>query len=436
MRIDAERAGATRDEYQRALADENIGTSIHFLPVHRLTAYRELYPDQPPLPVAERAGRRGAVAAALAGALGRRHRGRDRRAAARARARSPGRREHRSDRLPTGDAPRVGACPQPPVKAAAGSSSPGSASPTSSGRSTSARRSTSSARASSATSSARSRSWRSPSGRWPGAGSGCSARAGSTTTSAGSSAPTSPPTPPARCCRRRSAATRRGSTRRRGAIPGRAAPVAGSVLLERALGGVGDAGARRDRLRARDRPLRRRRLPLGRAGVRRRDRRRRLCALLAPGARAARAHAAAAAPAPARAAAARRLRGHPRLPRPRAAADRRDDPDARRPGRARAGDLADRQGRRRRPLAAPVLRDGAAALPRHARAVHDQRAGRARGVLRQLPRPARRQRRPRLRDRLPLLRRHDRARAARRGDPRLGEPQAGQLARPSQMAER
>jgi dTDP-4-amino-4,6-dideoxygalactose transaminase len=57
VRIDAARAGATRDEYQRALSDELIGTSIHFLPVHRLSAYRDLYPDQPPLPVAERAGR-------------------------------------------------------------------------------------------------------------------------------------------------------------------------------------------------------------------------------------------------------------------------------------------------------------------------------------------------------------------------------------------
>jgi dTDP-4-amino-4,6-dideoxygalactose transaminase len=56
VRIDAVRAGATRDEYQRALAEERIGTSIHFLPVHRLTAYRERFPDQPPLPVAERAG--------------------------------------------------------------------------------------------------------------------------------------------------------------------------------------------------------------------------------------------------------------------------------------------------------------------------------------------------------------------------------------------
>jgi dTDP-4-amino-4,6-dideoxygalactose transaminase len=56
VRIDAERAGADRDEYQRALAELNIGTSIHFLPVHRLSAYRERFPDQPPLPIAERAG--------------------------------------------------------------------------------------------------------------------------------------------------------------------------------------------------------------------------------------------------------------------------------------------------------------------------------------------------------------------------------------------
>jgi dTDP-4-amino-4,6-dideoxygalactose transaminase len=55
VRIDTERAGATRDEYQRALADENIGSSIHFLPVHRLTWYRERYPSVA-LPVAERAG--------------------------------------------------------------------------------------------------------------------------------------------------------------------------------------------------------------------------------------------------------------------------------------------------------------------------------------------------------------------------------------------
>jgi len=48
---------ADRDEVQRALTDENIGTSIHFLPVHRLTAYRDrLAPNQPELPVTDRAG--------------------------------------------------------------------------------------------------------------------------------------------------------------------------------------------------------------------------------------------------------------------------------------------------------------------------------------------------------------------------------------------
>jgi dTDP-4-amino-4,6-dideoxygalactose transaminase len=56
VRIDAERTGATRDDYQRALAGEGIATSIHFLPVHTLQWYRERFPDQPRLPVAERAG--------------------------------------------------------------------------------------------------------------------------------------------------------------------------------------------------------------------------------------------------------------------------------------------------------------------------------------------------------------------------------------------
>ena len=56
VRVDPERAGGTRDEYRARLAEENIATSIHFLPVHRLTAYRERFPDQAPLPVAEKAG--------------------------------------------------------------------------------------------------------------------------------------------------------------------------------------------------------------------------------------------------------------------------------------------------------------------------------------------------------------------------------------------
>ncbi|HEX5449654.1 MAG TPA: DegT/DnrJ/EryC1/StrS family aminotransferase, partial [Gaiellaceae bacterium] len=45
---------AARDDVQRALAEENIGTSIHFLPVHQLSAYRGF--AHPPLPVSERAG--------------------------------------------------------------------------------------------------------------------------------------------------------------------------------------------------------------------------------------------------------------------------------------------------------------------------------------------------------------------------------------------
>ena len=48
---------ADRDAVQQALGEENIGTSIHFLPVHRLSAYRNrMAPHQPPLPVTERAG--------------------------------------------------------------------------------------------------------------------------------------------------------------------------------------------------------------------------------------------------------------------------------------------------------------------------------------------------------------------------------------------
>ena len=57
VRVVAERAGATRDDYQAALTEEKIGTSIHFLPVHQLTAYRNLLaPHQPPLPISEQAG--------------------------------------------------------------------------------------------------------------------------------------------------------------------------------------------------------------------------------------------------------------------------------------------------------------------------------------------------------------------------------------------
>ncbi|HET8872478.1 MAG TPA: DegT/DnrJ/EryC1/StrS family aminotransferase [Gaiellaceae bacterium] len=54
VRIDPELAGGTRDDYASSLAEENIATSVHFLPVHRLSAYSDL--DTPQLPVAERAG--------------------------------------------------------------------------------------------------------------------------------------------------------------------------------------------------------------------------------------------------------------------------------------------------------------------------------------------------------------------------------------------
>jgi dTDP-4-amino-4,6-dideoxygalactose transaminase len=48
---------ADRDNVQRSLLDENIASSIHFLPVHMLSAYADrLSPHQPPLPVTERAG--------------------------------------------------------------------------------------------------------------------------------------------------------------------------------------------------------------------------------------------------------------------------------------------------------------------------------------------------------------------------------------------
>jgi dTDP-4-amino-4,6-dideoxygalactose transaminase len=54
VRVDADRAGAGRDEYRRALADELIQTSIHFLPVHTLSWYRGRF--EADCPVAERAG--------------------------------------------------------------------------------------------------------------------------------------------------------------------------------------------------------------------------------------------------------------------------------------------------------------------------------------------------------------------------------------------
>jgi dTDP-4-amino-4,6-dideoxygalactose transaminase len=56
VRIDPARAGGTRDDYQAALKAEGISSSIHFLPVHKLTWYRERFPAQRSLQIAERAG--------------------------------------------------------------------------------------------------------------------------------------------------------------------------------------------------------------------------------------------------------------------------------------------------------------------------------------------------------------------------------------------
>ena len=55
VRIDPELAGADRNAYRQALAEENVGSSIHFLPVHTLTYYRERFPGLS-LPIAEKAG--------------------------------------------------------------------------------------------------------------------------------------------------------------------------------------------------------------------------------------------------------------------------------------------------------------------------------------------------------------------------------------------
>ena len=332
VRVSAE-AGATRDAYREALAEENIGTSVHFLPVHLLTAYRERFPDQPAA-AGRRAGRRRApVAAPLARALGSGHRGRDRGAAPRARLLHRMRR--RSVRV-SATLVVTGLCTAYIL-------------------------------------------WKIDVGKtidvlrnaeleyffaaiaimivtvWPMAwrwqklldGRGIHdrlrwlLRAYFTAYTAGQVLPTSVG----------GDAMRIFETSRR--HPGHGGPIAGSVLLERALGGAATLDAGGGRLRAGDRPLRRRRLPLGRARLRRRHARaRRSCSSRdGRGDRCGR-----------RCRSLRRLR----IERPvravyegihgyrdhAVAARRRHRADARDPGGARAGDLADREGGRRRPLAA------------------------------------------------------------------------------------
>ena len=217
---------------------------------------------------------------------------------------------------------------------------------------------------------------------------------------------------------RRSAATRRASSRRSRRHPGHGHADHGLRAARARARRRRHAAARRRRLPARDRALPDRRLPLARGDLRRRRDPGRVRLLLARRAQAAHVRAAGGPPLPHRASRAGRLRGDPRLPRPPVDAARRLRRQRRVAVDPRARDLRVGPGGRHPPLGAAVHRARAAALPRHARAVHRQRARRARGVLRQLPRQSRRERRRGVRLRLPLLRDDDPARAARaRRDP-------------------
>ncbi len=217
--------------------------------------------------------------------------------------------------------------------------------------------------------------------------------------------------------------------------PGRSGDLTAIVLARAGARRRRHGAARRGRLRARARPLRRQRVPVARGSVRLRDDPPHRAVLLALGAPAARPRAPPARPAPARAPATRVLRRHPPLPGPSGAAAEGVPVHDRDPGGANPRDLGLVQGSRDRARPAHLLRDGAAVLPRPARAVHAQRVRGAGGVLRQLPRLGRRRRRPGVRGGLPLLPRHGRSRAARSGDPALGiGAQAGGSPR-SNMAE-
>ena len=191
---------------------------------------------------------------------------------------------------------------------------------------------------------------------------------------------------------------RRGarSSRRRGAIRDERRSSPATVLLERGARRRGDGALGAVGFVLSIGRVRRQRLPVARGRVRLRDARARLPLLRALGAAAAATDAS------------RCSRGsgwsgrcgsstrastttgaHP-------GCSRRCSPSTiRDAGGAHPRDLGGREGGRDRPRPAHLLRVRAAALPRHARAVHAERLRRAGGVLRQLPRQRRRRRRAR-----------------------------------------
>ena len=218
--------------------------------------------------------------------------------------------------------------------------------------------------------------------------------------------------------------------------PGRATVVTGTVLLERGLGGAATVALGAIGFLLSIGAVRRERLPVARGRLRLRHARPRLPLLRALGASAA---------PPDAAAASRRFR----LEQP-----SRHFYEGIHHYRGRPGLLgkvlavtfavqavrilsiwAVGEGRRHRPRPAHLLRLRPAALPRHARAVHAERARGAGGVLRELPRERRRRREPGVRGRLPLLPRDVAARVPGRGDHAARRPSRAARVPRSSMAE-
>ena len=55
LRLNLDRTGVTRDQFINEMRDRNIGCSVHFIPVHVLSYYREKYRYQPEdFPIAQR----------------------------------------------------------------------------------------------------------------------------------------------------------------------------------------------------------------------------------------------------------------------------------------------------------------------------------------------------------------------------------------------